>query len=221
MNSEKDLYRVIEEHGVVKTPLWALGIDYDNDYIEISWCEDKYFNKFHNKEVITYAPRIIINGEVVNFNSNIIYFSMAKQIRMKEIYDEIKKDDSFFQLNEDKKIIKIIKDLFLKVEKGEFIGQSSSYIYVQEIAEILQLSNHYVLKLIEDNMIPKKEIGLRGRILITWKQYESDRIAQLKRTGHKNIQQSDFGWWSCSYCEKYGDEYSNPVDEKCDKITNA
>lgn len=221
---EQDLYEKTENRGIIYNPLWAMSFSYQGDTTDVSWCHLSTVDT--SNEYTDYGLRIRVNGDSVDLDDNWRAYNAAKALRIPEVREmllsEINPNGlmSYFSSRED--IAAAIKLIFAKVSAGEFLGQSrGTIIYVQNVAEILDFSVSIVLDVINDILIPRKEIGLNGMILSTWESQEEGRLSWEKHTGHKDLTVSDFGSWRCHYCGKHGDgdDRERPKDVTCE-ITN-
>lgn len=99
----------------------------------------------------------------------------------------------------------VIYDLFKRSEAGEYVGQSSSFIYIQDAARILDEPYKQVFVSVH-RLIESKKLGLTGNILISWEQYDANQKYWLRKTGHKGFDSSDMGgnWW-CTICGAKGE----------------
>lgn len=205
---------------LIYTPLWAMQYKYNNEVVDVAWC------RVHstNSDFADYTVRIRVNREIVDNYRNKHLFDTANTLRKHEVRNQLLSErevstfgETFFKKED---IADATEKLWKRAGSGEFVGQfNSTMIYVQEIAEILNLEMPKVLKVIDEIMIPQKRIGLNGMILTSWESQEEARISLERSTGHKNLSMSDFGYWGCSACGKHGDDYENPKDYSCVKST--
>ena len=144
---------------------------------------------------------------------------------MHEVYDELVRSGMIdtIALNtvksvdqmELKQVADIVEKIYEKVCEGDFVGQYQDFIYVQDIAEILQCSFETVLRAVETVLTPERRLSLNGFILADYKESEDQREMMYKATGHKDIYVSDFGYWVCRDCGKNGDDWDDPRSKKC------
>lgn len=221
--SEKDLYRQTrDDRGIIRTPQWALGLDYDGKFYEFSWCK---VSKEDQPEFSMYDLRILVDDESKNFDNFRDLFNIVKKVRMKEVYDGYVESEMIetIVLNavesvdqmDIEKVAVLVNDLYQRVDEGEFVGQALDMIYVQEVAEILQCDVRTVLKAIDEVLVPERRLSLNGMIMSEFKDPEIGRKIMEERTGHKDISISDFGAWHCAVCGKDGDDRDNPKDFEC------
>lgn len=104
-----------------------------------------------------------------------------------------------------------ILDLYARGRNGEFIGQTSSSIYLQDILAIYDVDMRRGYEAMNKLFIQQK-LALNGNILIPWEAYEADREYMEKKTGHKDYHTGDTdmsGWW-CLACHQRGYWDSEP-----------
>lgn len=104
-----------------------------------------------------------------------------------------------------------IVDLYARGRNGEFIGQSNSLIYLQDVLAIYDADMRRGYEVMNKLFIQQK-LALNGNIIIPWEDYEASREYMQKKTGHKDYHTGDTdmsGWW-CTACNKHGYWDSEP-----------
>lgn len=220
--SDNTLFEESQEHSVIYTPLWAMGLMYEGHFTEVAWCRVTAAGR--DNGFSDYALRIRVDGKHSSVDKNYEAYSVARELRIAEIRkglvaEGIIKDESTLSsgLHSEAEIAEATETIFHRVQNGEFLGQrQGTIIYVQDVAEILGSKPFVVLKTIGKVLEPEKRIGLNGMILTSWEEQEEARASLEEQTGHKDLSLSDFGGWHCAACGKHGDEYDDgPIAVEC------
>lgn len=107
----------------------------------------------------------------------------------------------------------IAEEVIQRALDGKWMGQSHySLFYIDNLTEILGIpfadTSQIVYSLSEN-----KIVGLNGFIIVPWTEYESSRSRLEEQTGHKLLELSDFGGWSCGHCYNHSDERGPAASE--------
>lgn len=221
----KDLYRETTSKGlyeIVAKPKWAIAVFYEGKLFEYAWCN--YFRVVDgNNEFVQSGFRVLVDGErpqndELTAPHKTILQNIVK-IRMVEVREELLKDfafeDKHFYSSNIDRLSEMIMKIYEKACKGEFVGQYIDFIYVQEVAEILDVKMEKILEAIAKKLRPEKKLDLNGMILWDYEEIAKMRQRAFEKTGHRDFDRSDFGSWYCAACKQVGDERDDPKDVPC------
>lgn len=221
----EDLYRETRSKGlyeIVAKPKWAIAIFYEGKLLEYAWCD--YFRVVDdNNEFVQSGFRVLVDGKEpqdgnVNAPHKTILQNIVK-IRMVEVREELLKDfgfeDKYFYSSNIDRLAEMIMKIYERVCEGEFVGQRLDFIYVQEVAEILDVKMEKILEAIAKKLRPEKKLDLNGMILWDYEEIAKMRQRAFEKTGHRDLDRSDFGDWYCAACKQSGDERDDPKDVPC------
>lgn len=113
----------------------------------------------------------------------------------------------------------IIANLLERVWNNEWMGQFNfgRSIYFSELADLLNVSMGDIWSVVDELVTTRKADILPSSWILVAPEGDEPRRGKEERAGHKKFSSSDSGWWSCSYCEQNGDDYSNPEEFPCSK----
>lgn len=199
---------------------WTVGFSFGEVEAEFQWREQFYEDRsmgyygFLVADANSSEPIILEGSRIPGWLKDSLK-AAACGIRRAEVRTEFARS-SVELLTDEEVLISTIFKLFVRSQRGEFLGQASanSLLYVQDIAAILNLTFNHVLTVI-DRLVAEGRIGLNGMILIPAKDYEAAFASWEKATGHRRLTMGDWGNWQCAACGQSGDEYNNPRDVEC------
>lgn len=221
----EDLYRETTGKGlyeIVAKPKWATAVFYEGKLFEFAWCD--YFRVVDgDNELMQSGFRVLVDGEIpqdgnLNAQHKVILQNIVK-VRMVEVREELLKDfgfeDKYFYSSNIDRLAEMIMKIYERVCAGEFVGQYLDFIYVQEVAEILDVKMEKVLEVIAEKLRPEKKLDLNGMILWDYEKIARTRQIAFEKTGHRDLDRSDFGNWYCFVCKQGGDERDDPKEVPC------
>ena len=221
----EDLYRETTSKGlyeIVARPKWAIAVFYEGKLFEYAWCN--YFRVVDgNNEFVQSGFRVLVDGErhqndELTAPHKTILQNIVK-VRMVEVREELLKDfgfeDKYSYFSNIDRLAEMIMKIYEKVCKGEFVGQYIDFIYVQEVAEILDVKMEKILEAIAKKLRPEKKLDLNGMILWDYGEIAKMRQRAFEKTGHRDFDRSDFGSWYCAACKQVGDERDDPKEVPC------
>lgn len=108
--------------------------------------------------------------------------------------------------------IQIAEHIIRRSWNGEWMAQHNSWFYIDNLAEIFGTTFGAAAQMVAD-LTEKKVVGLNGFIIIPWEQAEETRYKLEVQSGHRMLELSDWGGWSCGHCYKNSDERGPAASE--------
>lgn len=186
------------------TPKWSADVSVGDRAGTAVW----YRYEVEETGLVDYALRMEAAGSDYQDRE---LLKAAVEVRREELRAELALPDP----DEVEQVGDLIMDLYTRSQEGEFVGQlRGGMLYVFDVAELLKCRVADVFPAVE-RLFDQERIALNGMILWDWEEIERQRQLAFKRTGHRALSQSDFGYWSCASCGKHGDDYTDPEDYPC------
>lgn len=158
------------------------------------------------------------DGSLVEFNDIQTEKPSESDIRAEFVKKRVKElQDEYGILNSTPDLKKVAEEIINRVFSYEWMGQRSvGYdFYVENLATILNVAFSDARDLVY-LLVNQRKVGLNGFIITPWEEMEKNRLISEKSTGHKELNLSDFGGWSCSYCNNRADEHgASPASIPC------
>jgi hypothetical protein len=177
---------------------WSLKLSFDNKNYLYEWSE-----YFHEGKSFGYFAKVLdeeTRKELRYTPESEAVIKAAVAFRVSQIREETKNS-----IPENGKSKKLILEYAERARNGEFLGQyNDQTLFVQEVAKLLDFSFSYTFDFVQE-LIQEQKIGLNGNILIPYEDYIATFTYLYKRTGHKLLSVSDWGYWGCQACSKHGD----------------
>jgi hypothetical protein len=212
----EDSFPLVITHNAIRVTKDAFKITSDSPDCIVSWVE------CYNKEeigtdfkpesilVVTDLEGFMITDPTAEKQAKLA--AMAFRVRQIQEEYEITPFDSVTYTN-------LISKILERVWAGEWMGQfnSGKCIYFNELADLLNLPMVDIWSIVEELVTLRKADVLPSSWILVAPEGEEPRKGTEELLGHREYSSSDFGYWSCAFCEQNGDDYSSPQDYPCIK----